>query len=155
MPRGSHRDNLGPEPESSLFSDQKPQYQTRAGSWHVPGGSDYLTPDVVTEESPARLPSKPAPEPGRHRKQKQKPVRKIRARYITAAVVTAGLAVPALWMASAIASQSHNAPLAPSVSKTAFIPMTLYKCQNAEKQICVYITNSGQTWKAWASDSHC
>ena len=158
MSRGGHRDQLGPEdlPESALLSSQKPHYEPRAGPWHVPRGSDYITPDVVTEESqavpPARLPPKPAREPGRHRK--QKPVRKIKARYISAAVVTAILAAPALWMASEIASENHGSPEV-QITKTAFIPMTLYKGRNAERQICVYITNKGQTWKAWASDSGC
>lgn len=79
----------------------------------------------------------------------------MRPRYIVAATLTALLAVPAFWMAGSIAAHTgtEDRP-AVKLSQTAYVPMTLYQ-DGVRTPICVYITKSGQGWKAWAITQSC
>jgi hypothetical protein len=146
MTRGNHSD---------LISDK--------GPWYSPGGRDNLSPGLLEQTTP--LPrAGPAPRqrsPGRHRKQgkphksKRAPARKINSRYIFAATLTAFLAVPALWMADYIATHNGNeSQTVQLVNKNAYMPMTLY-AKGTRTPICVYVTESGDNWKAWATDKAC
>lgn len=140
MSRGNHSD---------LISD--------SGPWYNPRGRDPLSPGL--DGGPGPLPHT-APG-GRHRKTEPEPIpepepaRKIKARYITAATLTALLAVPAFWMAGSIAAHTgtEDRP-AVRLSQTAYVPMMID--QNGMKTpICVYLTKSGQGWKAWAVTRSC
>ena len=125
--------------------------------WYTTTSKDYISPSMTQGTEPASKPSPaPAPErgrePGRHRK--QKPVRKIRARYIIAAVVTTFLAAPALWMASEIASGSPEPVRPVATIKTVQVPVIVHT-HNKTKAICVFLSDSGSSWSAWATSKPC
>jgi len=136
MTRGNHSD---------LISEN--------GPWYDPRGRDTLSPSILSRPAPGHP-------PGRHRRSGvpevidiPQPARKIRPKYIVAATLTALLAVPAFWMADYIAT--HDGPgTVPEVTRTAYLPMTLYG-NGRQKPICVFITQSGKAWKAWAVNSPC
>ena len=141
MSKGQHSD---------LLSDRGPWYSTRS--------KDYLSPSITqdTEESPTLWqgrPGKPERQPGRHRR-KGPPSRRVSPRLVTAAVFTALLAAPALWMADWIATHNGNETSVELVDHNAYVPMTLYS-NGGREPICVYIQNSNKGWKAWASTKAC
>jgi hypothetical protein len=144
MSRGNHSD---------LISDRGPWYSTRS--------KDYLSPSLTeSTETFTRPDIPPVPrqrQPGRHRKtgKKPKPARKIQPRYIFASTLTALLAVPALYMADYIATHNGNEvqPIE-LVSRNAYLPMTLY-ADGQKTPICVFVTESGTNWKAWATNQSC
>ncbi len=99
MYRGTH---------SELISDR--------GPWYTPRSRDLLSPSLLEETiQPSRA---PAPrQAGRHRKRgnshARKPARKINPGRITAATLTALLAIPVLWiaiqiMAGGLAGQARS-----------------------------------------------
>jgi hypothetical protein len=141
MTRGNHSD---------LISDQGPWYSTKS--------KDYISPSLTqdTESFPAPVPRQRGP--GRHRKsgkKKDQAARKIQPRYIFAATLTAILAVPALWMADYISTHNGNEdPSTVLVNKNAYMPMTLY-ANGTRTPICVYVTETGDDWKAWATNQAC
>ena len=143
MTRGNHSD---------LISDKGPWYSTRS--------KDYLSPSLTESTEPFEAPAPPRRSgPGRHRKHgkphKGRTARKINSRYIFAATLTAFLAVPALWMADYIATHNGNeSQKVQLVNKNAYMPMTLY-ADGTRTPICVYVTESGDNWKAWATDKAC
>ncbi len=146
MTRGNHSD---------LISEK--------GPWYSPRGRDNLSPSLlgettaplpITERAPPR-----SREPGRHRKSGKphgrEPARKIQPRYIFAATLTALLAVPTLWMADYIATHNGNEDQpAILMSHNAYMPMTLY-ANGDRTPICVYVSESGKNWKAWATKQSC
>ena len=91
--------------------------------------------------------------PGRHRK-KGPPRRRVNPRYVTAAVFTAFLAVPALWMADYIATHQGAEQTIELVKQNAHVPMTLYE-NGTTTPICVYVSNGKNSWKAWATKQNC
>lgn len=141
MTRGNHSD---------LISDK--------GPWYSPRGRDYLSPSLLEETKPLPKTAPAQRGPGRHRKHRtkdRKPAKKINPRYITAATLTALLAVPTLWMADYIATHNGNEDKSIElVKRNAYMPMTLY-ANGGSTPICVYVTESGSNWKAWATNQAC
>jgi hypothetical protein len=137
-----------PPPRTDLLSSATEGDWSR---WYDPSALRGIDPDIVSPV--ARAQSRPTQELPPW----MQPKRKIQPRYITAAVATAILAVPALLMAGWVANETSNASttvqtqLAPG---TAHIPIVLV-VNGKRQQVCITLANSGQHWKAWASASDC
>ena len=143
MTRGNHSD---------IISDK--------GPWYSPQSRDSLSPSLFEQTAPLpRAGPARTREPGRHRKTGKPgklghPARKINSRYIVAATLTALLAIPALWMADYIATHNGKEDSSTVLVKNAYLPMTLY-ANGGRTPICVYVTESGANWKAWATNQPC
>jgi hypothetical protein len=147
MAKGTHKSDPLRENRTTLVTGDP---------WYSTTSKDYLSPSLTqgTEQRRERAPAASRRSPGRHRRTKPG-ARKIRSRYIFAATLTAGLAVPALWTAGWIATNNHDTSQVQMAGKQAWLPMTLYQDSGNRTPICVYIQNTSQGWKAWATDKPC
>jgi hypothetical protein len=84
------------------------------------------------------------------------PKRKIRPQYIAASVVTALLAVPALYMAGWIAHENASAQPVSSQLAPGTVHMPIVLVVNGQRrQVCITLADSGAQWTAWASENKC
>ena len=156
---GGHRRDPLPPPAPGmlgapvLLSDE-PEARSR---WHDPSKLRGIDPDLIS------------PVPEIHHEEERpteklppwmEPKRKMQPRYVTAAVATTLIAVPALVMAGWIANENNtsgstvknvSSQLAPG---TVHMPIVLVVNGQSHK-VCITLVNSGPSWTASATGHGC
>ena len=150
---GQHKQDKLPPPDppyrpprTALLSAEQTGNWSR---WYSPSELRGMDPDIVSPVPRAPEPATQELPPWMQPKQKMKP------RYVTAAIATALLAVPALLMAGWIANENSTASTSSQLSPgTTHIPIMLV-VNGQKKSVCITLANSGQAWTAWASGNEC
>lgn len=139
----SHRRDPLPPP------DMLPAPDPISSEWYDPSRLRGIDPDLIAPVLEVQEKPKPDLPPW------MQPRQKVKARYITAAVATALVAVPALmmsgWIANSDSTGTQNSRQAPN---TVHMPITLV-VNGQPRSVCITMSGSGQRWTAWASPSGC
>jgi hypothetical protein len=133
---------------------------SREGPWYSPRSRDYISPGLTENPETIPYPQPPRPAhripqgPGRHRRPKSKPVRKLRPQYVVASVFTAMLAIPVLWVAANLAR--HPEETSPIVyTHTAYLPVHFGYKDEVMNGCVVVESTGGIKFKAWATSVPC